>query len=506
MSNEFMVVYDNSSLVTGALRDSTGKVLLPSTGTLETWGTGSRDITDYGTALTAKGGDLHAGNFPALTPVGTYTVQYFDGSYCFAQKGRQYWNGTSVVTLDDAIAPGDHAITITIRTTAGVALAGVKVWVNTANDRTGSIVQYQYTNSSGQVVFYLDYSIAYYVFCNLSRYSFTATSITPTSTTTTFTEDIGTAISTSTSSDYEDSFLSRALAEVRLLTDEPSTNAKYTDAQIITKIEQSYMMVLAEHNRNAQEPAVAKFTITVDAATADYALPPTIGAIKAIYREDANGLVCFYESRSRQNPYGRNVWVEGNTLHLQAAGYLDTGVVLTVEYLPDGTASLHNGTCTLNAGGTVATLGATPYAGALDTRENAYAGCTFRIFKVTGTGATGNFVQECKITEYDRTTRQATLDVALSPVPTAGSGGGIFYEIAPAIHKGLDAVIPAGAAYIICSNEGMAKRASSIMANYRQQMRNVRLQAYYSNLMMAAKGRGDTFRNSKYYSGRFRTI
>lgn len=297
-------------------------------------------------------------------------------------------------------------------------------------------------------------------------------------------------------SDYADSFLTRGLADIRRHIDEPTVNAKYTDADLIRQLEFSYILVLGEKNRNALTPAVGRITITLAADTTTYILPYTVGSIEAIYEGDAGGGRIFYSSRSQYNPLGRFIWVEGNVIKVQTTGFLSLGTELTVEYIPSGIARLHHGACTLNAAGTIATFGATPNVGSLDTHHDAYVGSTFRIINVTGSVVTGNFQQERTMSAYANSTRAATLSPALTTVPTTDDGE-ILYEIAPAIHKGLDMVVAMHAAKTIAQIEGLG-RAATIQAAYQEAIRHVRLTAYYSNIQDAALLHGDNFDNRRY--------
>jgi len=116
---------------------------------------------------------------------------------------------------------------------------------------------------------------------------------------------------------------------------------------------------------------------------------------------------------------------------------------------------------------------------------------------VDGTTVTGNYLQERNMTAYDETARQATLDVALSPIPTTDDGN-IYYEIAPAIHKGMDTVVAQYAAYLIMTREGNLKRASGILRGYQQEIRNVRLTTYYTMLKEASRMHGGNYDNRRY--------
>jgi len=404
------------------------------------------------------------------------------------------------VINDNPAGPGDYEVTLTIRTTGGSALSGVSVWLNTDNDRSAAVAGTNTTNDSGEVTFYLNYSTTYYIFCHLTGYSFASANMTPESGTVTFTKDIATAVTVAAggaSTNYADSFLTRAIARVRKHTDEPSINKKYSDDEIIEQLEQSYLLIINEKNRNATTPIVASVDITTAGGTTQYVLPHTVGSIIAVYEATGYGTKLYYNSRSDYNSLGKRLWIEGNILNLQADGLIGNGKTLTVEYLPAGIARLHNGTLTLNAAGTVATLGSTPNVGTLDTHDEGYTGCVLRILGVNGTTTTGDYLQERTITAYDNTTRAATIAPALSPIPTTDDGY-IFYEIAPSIHKGMDAVVPLHTAWTIAAIEGDKTRASLILKTYQEAIRNVRLTAYYSHAGEASTVRGDNFDNRRY--------
>jgi hypothetical protein len=298
---------------------------------------------------------------------------------------------------------------------------------------------------------------------------------------------------------YDESFLTRSIIDVREAVDEPIINAKYTDARIISHLEKAFILVLNEKNRSSKTPATVKQTISIVSGTTEYVLPYVMGSFLGLYNESDSGFKYFYDGRGFYNPYGRGVWLEDHTLHIQSGFSLGIGMSPTAEWIPSGVARLHEGTCTLNADGTVVTFGETPNAGTLDTHIQAYAGSIFRILLVDGATVTGNCMQERVITSYDNTTRQATLDVALSPIPTTDvETGHIYYEIAPFISQGMDSVVALYTAYRISSIEGNLKRAKGILDAYRNELRNVRLTAYYSNMPEAPRIRGDGFDNSRY--------
>lgn len=419
------------------------------------------------------------------------------------QIARVGADGDTLETLSDQLdsigtigGAGAYATTITIRTTGGTPISGVSVWVNTSNDISGAVAGASVTGSSGEVTFNLDYN-TYYVFCTLAGYNFASASFTSSAGNVTFTKDIATATSAGSSNFYADSFLSRSIVDIKESIDEPTQKAKYTDARIIEHLEKSYILILNEINRNSRTQVVGKVTKTLASGTNAYVLPHTSGAIYGIYKTDSSGGKVFYDSRSRYNVFGRSMHLEGQTLHLQDVDTFGIGTEITIEYTPSGVARLHNGTCTLNAAGDVVTFGATPNAGTLDTHHEAYTGCVLRILGVDGSTITGNYLQERIITAYDETTREATLDSPLSPIPTTDDGN-IYYEIAPTISKGMDTVVALYAAYRIIGGEGNTKRANGILSLYRNELRNVRLSSYYSLMPSAPVDRQDSFDNRRH--------
>lgn len=293
---------------------------------------------------------------------------------------------------------------------------------------------------------------------------------------------------------YSESFITRSIADVREAVDEPIINKKYTDARVIRHLEKAFIIVLNEKNRNSKTPATVKQTITVVSGTTEYVLPYVMGSFLGLYDLSESGTKVFFDGRGFYNPSGRRVWLEDHTLHIQTVG---VGSALTAEWIPNGIARLHNGTCTIDSTGKIITFGATPNAGALDTHAKAYAGSKFRILEVDGTIVTGNYMQERNITDYDNTMQKATLDVALNPIPTTNNGL-IYYEIAPFVSQAFDSVVPLYAAYRISSIEGNAKRARGILDAYRNELRNVRLTAFYSNMPEAPRLRGDSYNNRRY--------
>lgn len=292
------------------------------------------------------------------------------------------------------------------------------------------------------------------------------------------------------------SFLTDCIADVRRYTEEPVANAKYTDTVLARMITQSYAHIISEINRCNPEPIVASFDVTYVADTDEYILPPLMGAIWAIYSATDSGYKVFYSSRSHLNPLGRQVYVERSILRVQD-GLFTAGDTITVEYVPSGTAALHNGDCTVDSTGKIITFGATVTTGTLDTHLQAYTGSVFRI--VSDTDTSYNFIQERLISSYAHVTRVATVELALNP--NAGDGvqsGTTSYEIAPAIHQGLSHAVGMYLARWVVSIEGSITRSRLLNREYQDVIRNLRLMTYYSNLMEAGKVRADNYDHRRY--------
>ena len=402
------------------------------------------------------------------------------------------------ITLDatSALGPGDTEVTLTIRETDGTIIESVETWVNTTNTRDGSIVVPQYTNASGEVTLNLDLDSTYYVFCRRSGYEFATSgnTISPVSGTTSFTLDLGTQVTLGDSTVYTQAFLPRMIQEVRDNLDEPGLSEKYSDAQLIVKLEQAYTHILGELNRNSQFPVVGKYTITYSSGTEEYQLPHHIGAIHAIYEEDSSECRVFYASKGLYNPHGRGIWIEGKTLHVQS-GHLTSGTELIVEFVPLGTARLHVGhgsaSTIVSSDKTQVTLDSTPDVGTLDRYENAYVGSVIRIVY----NDAGYISEERTITSYDNTTRVATLETALTGTYSSGT---LYYEICPCINEGMDHVIGLYTSQWISSIEGHTTRAAQIRKLYADAMRSIRLSVYYSKLDEAGNLHRDNYDHRRY--------
>ena len=501
--------YVVSRTITARIANAAGQFWHVASAAFETYGAGGHAASSYDVALTEKGGGAYRGNWPAITTDGEYVAYLWDSAITTQaiQLLRITVSDGAVVSLADLVTlsttgAGDYTVTLTIRTTAGVPLAGVRVWLSTDNSADDAVTGVRVSSDGGVVTFRLDYATTYYIHGHLSGWRFAAASFTPAAGSVAFTKDIAqSALAAGSDSDYAEAQLVRMIAEVRKWADEPQLNAKYDDDWIIRRAENIYALVLGEKNGQLQDQVIATLEITPVAGTTVYVIPATMGPVQAIYsRPSGYDYKYFYERRGSHSVYGKGVWVEGNLLHLQA-GYDEILDALYVECIPNGCARLHCGTCTLNADGDEATLGATPYLGTRDRAVNAYAGSLLRIFNVTGSTVVGNLVQERLITAYDAATRVATLAAPFDPVPTTDDGS-IFYEIAPQIPIGLDAVLGMKIAWEIAAVE-MPKKAPGLLALYGQNLRHLRLEGWSAQLQSAQQPNADAYWNPEYVGNVF---
>lgn len=292
-------------------------------------------------------------------------------------------------------------------------------------------------------------------------------------------------------------FLGRIISEIRANIDEPSLNAKYSDNQLLSKIQQSYVMVLAELNRNAQSPIVCTHTIPVQPGVSYYPLPAHIWAVHAVYEETVGGLRVFYTSSGRHSVSGPGVRLEGSQLVIPSG--IAAGALLTVEYTPSGAADFHMGILTSASFISQSVIELPPQsqliAGVIDTRPHAYAGSLIRIVAEDGYSR----MEERIIQSYDRDTRRITLysPVSSNVPPTAPDIA--FYEIAPVLHAGLEHSIGLHVSRWIAAVEGHSDRDDRLRRLYLETLRNIRLMGFYSKLDESIHQRADSYDLRRYH-------
>jgi hypothetical protein len=293
-------------------------------------------------------------------------------------------------------------------------------------------------------------------------------------------------------------FLSDVTTRVRLYTDEPSTNAKYSDANILSFLRTVWRQIMQDVNRNSQAPIVVRHDVSISNDDNVHELPPTVGSILRLAKYDTTTGTVDWEviPKSRWNPAGPGFTVEGNIIRFEPDW--DWGShTLRLEYIPNGDVSFHDGTAgtitnsTTNNNCTIV-LASSPTTGSLDTRPNAYAGQILRILSAT----TNDYEQQRIITAYDVTTRTATVQPAFSTslVPS----GTVTYEVAPFLGTefGVDLVSLAVARYIL-GIEGDSGRLKTMSMLYTNLMREIRLGQSSIEMIVGNHFEVDTIHNRR---------
>jgi hypothetical protein len=396
-------------------------------------------------------------------------------------------DGGRLDVLLDAASPGSagYEVTVTVRTTAGVAISNAMVWASTSS--TGSPAsEVHYTAANGVATFHLADG-TWYFFASGAGYTYdnSANTVTVSGAATSGTFDIGTLIDTALSQTGADSdaFLYRAVNRVRMLTDEPETNAKYSINELVDLIQESHVDILQEVQRVANTPIIATYTFTYSSAVTTYVLPSTVGRVVAIGEISAtSGYREFYTSRSRLNAYGKGVKVEGNVISFQGTNYLQNGTTVTVEYEVSGCAKLYTASTAVFTATTLTAGDA--LLGARDTRPHAYLGCVLRILP----NSSNPVEQERIITGQSGDTYNVyTVSEAFSPA----LAGTVMYEINPPFSKGFDQVVPTQAAMTIAANEGNATRMKTLEVLYNRQIRTLAQMAGHRDGMQGSLNRTD---------------
>ncbi len=187
MANEIHFSYTTGLTLYAVRRDITGKVAVSAGSSWEAWGASSHDADDYDVTMTENGtGSSHyVGSFDAssnITDAGYYFVDIYKQVGGSPATGDPLvgigipiiWNGTSEVGNTNAAVAGGSANVYTVTTTGvqgGPAVPDVHCWVTT--DSSGAnIVASGITNDAGQVTFYLDVGLTYYVWKQKSGFTF----------------------------------------------------------------------------------------------------------------------------------------------------------------------------------------------------------------------------------------------------------------------------------------------------------------------------------------------
>ena len=266
--------------------------------------------------------------------------------------------------------------------------------------------------------------------------------------------------------------IDRLISRIRRNTDEPAVKAKFTDDELIERIEDSCRKILGDLNSVTDNALVVRHPISVVKDSTVFLLPPNVEQVRKLVKlNDTTGAVSWdYEPYTDLRARGPGFCLEGRVLRFDPP-WQGSDETLYVWYVPNGDFRLHYGTAA-RVTATSVTLASTPTKGSLDTRENCYAGAILRIVD-----STEGLVQERFVTAYDRVGRIATLDIELSPLPT----GTVTYEIVPAYQTHLEDVVGWDVAVGLKAMGGDSNRYWMLGKEQAKAMRGLRLAAKRMN-------------------------
>jgi len=138
-------------------------------------------------------------------------------------------------------------------------------------------------------------------------------------------------------------FLTDITTEVRAATDEPATDAKYSDARIVELVSKAHAAVWNDINRMSKNKLCVRYDLSVTTDQTVYALPPTLAHIVDVARLDTSGnVVRRYDPSDHLNPAWPGMIFEGSTLYFESAPSSD--YTLRIKYMPSGFVALNAGT------------------------------------------------------------------------------------------------------------------------------------------------------------------
>lgn len=178
-------------------------------------------------------------------------------------------------------------------------------------------------------------------------------------------------------------FISQVGTRIREYMDDPSSSARFSDAQIKDAIHARFQEVVEDINRVSTGRIRSTITISVLAKTMEYVLPPNIGTFLEFKKLDADNNPEFeIIPRDPLNPVGPGFTIEGGIL-LRLDRKWDAEYTMTIVYTPTGEASIFEGTAVTFTASTL-TVPATVTEGVVDRRTNAYLGAVIQMLSATG--------------------------------------------------------------------------------------------------------------------------
>lgn len=295
-------------------------------------------------------------------------------------------------------------------------------------------------------------------------------------------------------------FLGNATERIRDALDMGSQNTKWTDSKLYPYIINSWADLMKEITANADNRIVVGHTITLSRDTSIYQLPSNFGKfIRLVRVNESSG---YHDEhivpRSRLNPHGAGIMFEGNTLRVEPK-WSGTTEALLLEYVPDGSCTIHTGELDMSHAAVSATtlmLDTSPSEGYYDRRSNAYVGYVIRLLQSVEIDAPAGYntfpIMERIITA--NSDGVITLNSALDIDPTEESLGNVTYEIVPFLGQDLEEPLVWRVAQKIATiedNSGRSGRPSRFQNLYLQELRNIRLSLANKNTRTGGKWNHD---------------
>jgi len=304
-------------------------------------------------------------------------------------------------------------------------------------------------------------------------------------------------------------FLAQVTTAVRAFLNEPELSQKWTDDKLWPLIVEAWSQIMDDVNGIGENPIFVRFSFTPTNQQKTLLLPGNFGAFSRIYSDEtADGIGSeTLVPRSRLNPWGGAVLLEGNYLRFEPFLSADTPYIL--EYMPSEYCPLHLGETDLsdpNASLTTVTLDTDPAEGYFDFAPGAYIGSVIRLLDSpeidTGPGAYLDFpVQERVISDMDPETHVVTLNNPLDFDPLDGDVGAVTYEVVPFMGKSFAPAIEWRVAYqvaMIEDVEGRSGRPNRLALEYKRTMSKIRLRFANFNRRTGQRFQGDLPGNGRF--------
>jgi len=264
--------------------------------------------------------------------------------------------------------------------------------------------------------------------------------------------------------------LDRLISLIRANADEPAIRAKYSDAALIQRIEQSCRQIVTKANSVSDNPILVRHSISVAAGSDIFVLPPNVESVRRIAKINATTGIPEWSIEPRTDLHwcGPGIRVEGRIIRFDPRWSGDSSC-LEVLYVPNGDFRLHYGTAATVTANTVI-FPSSPQTGVLDMRENCYVGAVLRV--VT---SDQGLIQERNVVAYDVTAHQAWVEPDFVPVPAHAT-----YEVMPLYLPALEYVIAWHVATEILTDP---KRYQLAKMKYQDALRDLRTSLRRTNGM-----------------------